>query len=359
MIEAAQPHPPIEAPVSSPPEGPCDLRGFIVQLERAGLLQRVAEPVGWQFEIGRRTRESQKPTLFENVLGYPGQSVFTNGLRTSACLALALGLEPETPLPKLIADARQRLSVPLRPRMVEESSVWENQIEADHLDLRSLPVPHWNERDAGRYLGTWHLNITKDPELGIRNVGVYRMQLLGPREATVSTYPRSDLSRHVARAEQNNLPLPMAVAIGVPEVAVMAAAAAFPQDEDEFEFAGALRKKPLDLIRCRTIDIEVPAESEIVIEGVIHPHRRVQDGPFFDFLGKPDTNPAAYLFEAKRLMYRNRPILRGASVGDPDAEDHQLFAFLAALDLVDFGGAELLKRRMFRAFLGISKMHSR
>jgi UbiD family decarboxylase len=102
--------------------------------------------------------------------------------------------------------------------------------------------------------------------------------------------------------------------------------------------------------------LEVPASSEIVIEGFIHPHRRVQDGPFFDFTGKPNTNPTAYLFEATQLMFRNGAIFRGASIGNPGAEDHELFAFLAALNLVDFSGAELLKRRMFRAFQSLSKL---
>ena len=340
------------------PGQPRDLRGFIRQLDEANLLTRVAEPVEWKYDLGRRTRESHGPVLFENVVDYAGQSVFTNGLSTAGCFALALGLRQDTPLSETVAVARQRLCTPIPPRIVDESPVLDNQRDTGDLNLYSLPVPHWNERDAGRYLGTWHLNITKDPESGIRNVGVYRMQLLGPRDATVSTYAGSGLARHVARAEQSHQALPVAVAIGVPEPVIMAGAAAFPPDEDELEFAGALRQQPLDLISCRTIDLEVPAESEIAIEGVIHPHRRVQDGPFFDFMGKPHTNPAAFYFEAKRLMFRDRPILRGASVGNPGAEDHQLFAFLAELGLVDFGGAELLRRRMFRAFQSIARMQS-
>ena len=339
-------------------EDPPGLRGFIDHLDRAGLLKRTTGLVDWKFEIGRRTREAKDPTLFEDVRGYPGQKVFTNGLRTSACFALALGLGPELPMLEIVAEAERRLAEPLRPTIIEESPVLENVREGDTLDLRSLPVPHWNERDAGRYIGTWHLNISKDPDSGVRNVGVYRMQLLGANQATVSTHPQSDLARHLAKAEQRDLPLPMAVAIGVPEVAVIAAAGAFPPSQDEYEIAGALGKAPLDLIRCRDIDLEVPAETEIVIEGFIHPHTRVQDGPYFDFTGMTNTNPAAFLFNATRLMFRNAPIFRGTSIGNPGAEDHQLFAFLAALNLVDFSGAELFRRRMFGAFQSLSKMQA-
>jgi UbiD family decarboxylase len=112
------------------------------------------------------------------------------------------------------------------------------------------------------------------------------------------------------------------------------------------------------------VDLQVPARSEIVIEGLIQPRVRVQDGPYFDYTGKPNTNPNAFLFEATRLMFRNNPIFRGTAIGLPGAEDHQLFAFLAELGLVDFHGSRvkqaiqqlLLKRRFFRAFQLAGKM---
>jgi 4-hydroxy-3-polyprenylbenzoate decarboxylase len=197
-------------------------------------------------------------------------------------------------------------------------------------------VPQWNENDCDRYLGTWHINVTKDPETGVRNVGVYRMQLLGPNRATVSTVPESHLAQHVAKAEKAGCPLPMAVAIGVSEAVIMAAAAAYPYGMDEYDLAGGLQRNAVELIDCPSIKLEVPANSEIVIEGFIHPGVRVQDGPYFDYTGTTNTNPGAFLFEATRLMFRNNPIFRGTSIGVPGAEDHQLFAILAELRLLDF-----------------------
>lgn len=343
-----------------------DLRQFIQLLADAGRLVRVKEATDWKFEIGRITRESRTPLLFENIKGYPGQRVFTNGLCDVSSIALALDVDWANTRKTLIAFAKRRAAEPLKPRHVEIGPVLENVVEANDVDLLKLPVPHWSDHDGGRYLGTWHINVTKDPETGARNVGVYRMQLLGAKQATVSASPRSHLSQHFAKAEAAGQPLPMAVAIGVSEAVIMAAAAGYPQGMDEYHLAGGLQQEPVDLISCRTVDLEVPARSEIVIEGWIRPRIRVKDGPYFDYTGNPNTNPNGFLFEATRLMFRNNPIFRGTSIGLPGAEDHQLFAFLAELGLVDFHGSRikqaiqqpLLRRRFFRAFQLAGKMGS-
>jgi 4-hydroxy-3-polyprenylbenzoate decarboxylase len=135
----------------------------------------------------------------------------------------------------------------------------------------------------------------------------------------------------------------MAVAIGVSEAVIMSAAAAYPYGMDEYELAGGLLQKAVELIECQTVNLEVPANSEIVIEGLIHPGVRVQDGPYFDYTGTTNTNPAAFLFEATQIMFRNNPIFRGTSIGIPGAEDHQLLAILAELSLLDFHRSSVKK----------------
>ncbi len=334
------------------------LRHFIQLLSDNERLVRVKKATDWRFEIGRMTRLSRSPVLFENIKEYPGQKVFTNGLSDIDSIALALGLECGHSQQSLLAEARHRIARPIKPRIVQSGPVLENIVSAGELNLLDLPVPHWSYKDRGRYLGTWHINVTKDLETGSRNIGVYRMQMLGPRQATVSASPNSHLARQFAKAEKEGRPLPMAVAIGVSEAVVIAAAAAYPDGMDEYDLAGALQQAPVPLISCQSAPLEVPANSEIVIEGAIQPGVRVQDGPYFDYTGTPNTNPNAFLFEATRLMHRSNPIFRGAAIGVPGAEDHQLFAFLAALDLVDFHGSRLkqkvqnflLKQRLFHAF---------
>jgi len=355
------------AAVASPPgraAGRGDLRHFIQVLEDARRLSRVRQEIDWRFDLGRMTRESRTALLFENIKGYPDQRVFTNGLRDTCSIALALGLDPATTWKTLIKEAKKRVDAPLKPMPVKTGPVLENVVPASDINLLKLPVPQWSNFDGGRYIGTWHINVSKDPETGSRNVGVYRMQLLGPKQATVSASPRSHLSQQVAKAEKGGQPLPMAVAIGVSETMVMAAAAAYPDGMDEYDLAGGLQQEAVHLISCQTVNLEVPAQSEIVIEGFIQPGVRVQDGPYFDYTGKPNTNPNAFLFEATQLMFRSNPIFRGTSIGAPGAEDHQLFAFLAELNLVDFHGSRVkqrvqtlaLKQRLFRTFQLLGKM---
>jgi 4-hydroxy-3-polyprenylbenzoate decarboxylase len=290
--------------------------------------------------------------------------VFTNGLCDTTTIGLALGLELGATRKTLVAEAKKRIATPIKPRLVETAPVLDNIAQARDVNLLKLPVPQWSNCDGGRYLGTWHINVTKDPETGSRNIGVYRMQLLGPKHATVSASRGSHLSQHIAKANKEGRPLPMAVAIGVSEVVVIAAAAGYPDGMDEYDLAGGLQQEPIQLMSCHTVNLEVPAHSEIVIEGLIQPSVRVQDGPYFDYTGKTNTNPNAFLFEATHLMLRSNPIFRGTSIGVAGAEDHQLFAFLAELNLVNFHGSRvkqavqnvLLKRRRFRTFQLVGKM---
>jgi 4-hydroxy-3-polyprenylbenzoate decarboxylase len=323
---------------------PTSLRDFIQAVSTAGCLTRVREATHWKCDLGKITRESKTPLLFENIEDYPDRRVFTNGLCNISLIGLALGLKSGVSREELLAVVRQRIANPVQPAAAAAGPVLENIIQESEINFAALPIPQWNALDAGRYLGTWHINVTKDPETGVRNIGVYRMQLLSSKWATVSTSPGSHLAQHLAKAEQDGRALPMAVAIGVSEAVVMAAAAACPYGMDEYELAGGLQQRSVELVQCQTVNLEVPANSEIVIEGWIHPHLRVQDGPFFDYTGTVNTNPNAFVFEATRLLFRNDLIFRGASIGMPGAEDHQLFAILAEVKLLDFHGSNIKKR---------------
>jgi len=342
----------------------CDLRGFIRRLDEAGCLVRITKAVDWKFEIGKITRERLTPLLFENVVDYPEQRVFTNGLCHASAISFALGLDLGNDRRALLEEVKNRIRKPIKPIVLQTGPVLENVVETRNVNLLALPVPWWNARDGGRYLGTWHINVTEDPNTGLRNVGVYRMQLLGGRRASVSASPGSHLSQHFAKAVRQNRPLPMAMAIGVSEILMMAAAAAYPAGMDEYELAGGLQQEPIKLVQCRTVNLCVPAHAEIVIEGFLRTDTRVEDGPYFDYSGKMDTNPCAFLFDATGVMFRNNPIFRGSSVGVPGAEDHQLFAFLAEFGLVDFHGSRfkkklqnaLLRNHLFRAFQFAGKL---
>lgn len=282
--------------------------------------------------------------MFENIKDYPGSRILTNGLSSYSKMAIALGLEPATPFKDIVKIFKQRISHPIEPVLVDGGPVKENILTGNDVDLDKLPVPWWNRKDAGRYIGTWHLNITKDSETCTRNVGIYRMQLLGSRRTAISISPRSHISLHLKKAESKNVPLEMAVAIGVDETLIMSGAAAAPYGTDEYQLAGGLRQEPIALTRCHTVDIEVPASSEIVIEGKITPKIRIKEGPFLDYSGIPKSDPNGLVFEVSCVMYRDNPIFRGAAIGIPGAEDHLLLCLLSCTGCLDFHGSRLRQK---------------
>jgi UbiD family decarboxylase len=334
------------------------LREFISALDRRGELLRIPDETDWKYGIGRLARKKNVPMLFENIKGYPNKRVFVNGLSLTSSVGVALGMEDHgvslKSLAKFIAGSFRN---PIGPILSAAFPADENSL-TQGIDLAILPVPWWSKIDAGRYIGTWHLNISRDPQTGVRNVGVYRMEILGPSQTTVSVSPRSHLARQLSEAEQRDEALPMAVAIGVDERLIISAAAAPAYGIDELALAGGLAGRPVELARCLTQPLEVPVDSEIIIEGFIKPGTRVQDGPFLDYAGIPSTNPSAHLFEVTALRFRDELIFRGTAVGRPGAEDHQLYALLSMAGLADFHGSRirhliqtfLLRRRAFRLF---------
>jgi UbiD family decarboxylase len=334
------------------------LREFIERLNERGKLQRIQAVVDWKYELGEITRASRNPLLFENIKDYPGHRVFTNGLVSTETVGLALGIPDIGSRQNLVRQLRQRVAAPIPPTLLRDAGDFNTVVEGKAVDLLKLPVPHWNRSDAGRYIGTWHVNVSKDPENGCRNVGVYRMQVLGSDKATLSTSSKSHLGMQFTKAEAQGKPLEVAVAIGVSEALLMAAAAGCHYGQDECDLAGALEGRSIQLIKCQHIDVEVPSDAEILIEGHLTPGVRVLDGPYFDYAGKSTTNPQAYLFEVTRMAFRKDPVFRGAVVGHPHAEDILLFSLLSEVGLFDFHGSRIrraiqiacLKEGLFRSF---------
>lgn len=336
-----------------------DFREYIRILNENGMLEIVDKEVNWRYEIGDIARKtSNQAVLFNNISEYKSYKLFTGGL--SSCAHFSLLLQAPQALTKrgIIDELRRRVVNPVKPystKLSEEGYIWE---EGRDVNLYSLPVPWWHPRDGGRYIGTWHINVSQDPETNVKNVGVYRMQIKGRNYTTISASPGSHLASHVKKAEQANIDLQVAVAIGVDETVVMAAATASPQGVDEYTIAGAFQKKPLRLVRCKTVDLEVPSNAEIVLEGVIRSGIRMQDGPYFDYAGKTNVNNNAFCFEVRAIKRKYNPIFRGMSVGIAGAEDHLLFSILSHLGMVDFHGSALrqkmqnflLKAGMYRLF---------
>jgi len=305
-----------------------DLRSFIVALESSGELARVTVEVDWNLEIGaiveRNFRERGPALLFENVKGYR-TPLFVGGLQTLRRIAIALEMDPDSSEEAIIRDYVRRIQTPLRPRVVKSGWCKEEIIQGKDVDLFRYPAPLWNEQDGGRYIGTWHSVVVKDPETGWQNVGIHRMMIHDSNSCGIMFAPFQHMGLIYRKYENLGESMPAAVSIGNDPVCPMVSCAPFPAGVDEWEMAGALRQVPLEVVKCKSIDLHAPAHSEIVLEGEIRPFERFDEGPFGEhtgfYAGGRRENP---LFRVNCITQRKNPIFRGSLEGTPVVEDHQV-----------------------------------
>jgi 4-hydroxy-3-polyprenylbenzoate decarboxylase len=170
--------------------------------------------------------------------------------------------------------------------MVKTGPIKEN-INKSNINLYQFPVPQWHYLDGGRYINTFCGVVTKDPETKITNVGLYRGMIIDKDKIGVLLVPSQGWGLHYQKYQMMKKPMPVAVVYGYDEALVFTAAAPLPRDCDEYKVTGSLRQEPINLVKCETVDLEVPAEAEIVIEGYIstNPEDHKVEGPFGEYAG--------------------------------------------------------------------------
>lgn len=274
-----------------------DFRGLIDVLEARGELRRIAREVDRQRELPalmEQVDRERRAYCFERVAGasFPLVGGLLNRYEP---FGWALGVAPGAPfgrddLDRRIAAARER---PLAPRELDDGPVREQVLRGAAIDLGQLPVPTMFELDSGPFI-TGACGVTRDPDGGALNVGIYRTLVLGRDTLSVNASSSSDLHQIYAAAARRGEPLPIALAIGVDPALMMAAVCKLPRGESEYGLAGALRGEPLPLVRCLTNDLLVPAGAEIVIEALVDPTRRLGNtlGEWSGLYG-PDVAPVA------------------------------------------------------------------
>ncbi|MGE5188461.1 MAG: menaquinone biosynthesis decarboxylase [Gemmatimonadota bacterium] len=316
-----------------------DLREFLAALEKRGELLRIAAPVSAELEaaeIADRAVKSGGPALlFENVTG-SSVPLAMNLFGTMERMRLALGVssldeigarmmeivEPEIPtnlveklkmLPKLarLAD--------FVPRTVS-SAPCQEVVETDRPSLSFLPVVKTWPGDGGPFL-TLPLVFTKDPATGRRNVGMYRMHVFDGTTTGMHWHVHKGGAKHHRGFRRKGERMPVAVALGGDPATIYAATAPLPEDVDEMMFAGFLRKQPVELVRCRTSDIEVPAHAEVVLEGYVDPDEVRTEGPFGDHTGYYSLADSYPVFHLTCVTRRRDPIYPATIVGKPPMED--------------------------------------
>jgi len=227
-----------------------------------------------------------------------------------------LGLPKATSRQDILQLLRRRFKEPIEPEHVATGLVKENIIKGDDVDLFQLPVPKWHPFDGGRYINTWCGVVTRDPDDGKYNVGLYRGMILSRDKIGVLLVPAQGWGNHYTKYQQMGKPMPVAVVYGWDPS--MAFTAGLPLATiGEYEAMGAIRQEPVPLCRCETSDLEVPASAEIVVEGTIStdPSTYELEGPFGEATGFYGTRDKRPVIKVNCITFRNNPIYRGALTG--------------------------------------------
>ncbi len=303
-----------------------DLRQWIALLEKEGELRRITAPVDWDRELGTITRkvlEKKGPALlFENIRGYERgrcTRLFTNGLGSRGRLALALGFRKDVPNRELLQYVMKRNRETIRPRAVRTGPVKEQIVRGLNVDLTEFPVPKWHHLEGGRYINTFAGIVTRDPDTRVQNVGIYR-GMIGRRNTIPSLLIKGGQhwGQHFLKYASRGEPMPVACVIGWDPILGFLAGSPIPAGVCEYEGMGAYRGEPAELVRCETVDLEVPASAEIVIEGLIHddPATDELEGPFGEFTGYVSDIPTKRpTIQVTCVTHRTDPIFRGTLEG--------------------------------------------
>ncbi|MDP3775614.1 MAG: menaquinone biosynthesis decarboxylase [Gemmatimonadales bacterium] len=328
------------------------LRDFVRALEDTGQLVRVREPVSVDREITEIADRCMKSSgggpalLFEHPVLPDGAKsrfpVLINAFGSTRRMETALGASSlddigsriqellATAVPDGMAGKLSMLPKLMElatypPTRVREPAPCQSVVQLEHeVDLRLLPhLICWPE-DGGPYI-TFPMVITKDPVTGTRNVGLYRIQVQGPRELAMHWQRHKVGAAHWREMAARGERMPVAIVLGADPASMYAASAPLPPTVDEFLFAGFLRRSPVRLVKCLTSDLEVPAEAEIVLEGYIDPAEElVMEGPFGDHTGFYSLADLYPLVHVTAVTMRRDAIYPATIVGRPPMEDYYL-----------------------------------
>ena len=321
-----------------------DLRDFIRQLEAAGQLQRISHPVDPALEMteicDRTLRAGGPALLFENTLG-SDIPVLANLFGTAQRVASGMGAdsvdelreigkllaflkEPEPP--KGMKDAWQKLPVfrkvlDMAPKIVKSAPCQKHIIEGDDVDLGKLPIQTCWPEDAAPLI-TWALVVTRGPQKERQNLGIYRQQVLSPNKVIMRwlAHRGGALDFRDWQQAHPDEPFPVAVALGADPATILAAVTPVPDALSEYAFAGLLRGAKTELVKCRTLDLQVPASAEFVLEGHIHPGEEALEGPFGDHTGYYNEEERFPVFTIDCITHRDKPIYHSTYTGRPPDE---------------------------------------
>jgi 4-hydroxy-3-polyprenylbenzoate decarboxylase len=315
-----------------------DLGEFIEKLENAGELRRIKTQVNSELEIAeilRRTMYANgSAVLFEDVKNHT-MPVLGNAFGSMKRLQIGLETDDFTQIGQRIVDMT-RMDIPssifdkirklpdlskmtdIVPKLQKSGSVTE--VFEDMPSFENIPILKTWPKDAGRFI-TFGLVATRHPETDIRNLGVYRMQILDKTHALMHWQKHKRGAHHYDLKKETGNKIEVAVVIGADPATVFSAVAPVPEGLDKYLFAGIVRKTGIKTVKCKTIDLEVPANAELVLEGYVDPSDIRMEGPFGDHTGYYTPQEPYPTFTLTGIIRREKPIYLTTIVGKPILED--------------------------------------
>lgn len=310
-----------------------DMRDFVAVCEEKGLLKRITAEVDTHLElshIAKLNEEAQGPALlFENCKGYDSP-VITSAATTVQRLAIIMGESEDSSLTDLYGVWAEKAKSPIPPRYVDKSQApcKENIMMGDDVDLNIFPVPHYYPLDGGKYYGTAHFIITKDPDSGWVNLGTYRSQLLGKDKIGTQFIKGKHADIMLKKYQALGKPMPVASISGCDPILFILGAARVGAFTSEYDVAGAFRGEAVEVVKGEVVDLPIPAHAEIVVEGFVDADKFMEEGPFGEYTGYYSgvgTDPRNFI-DVKCVTYRNNPIHWGTTVGRAVTDSHMVMA---------------------------------
>ena len=297
-----------------------DLRDWLAEVEKRGDL-KVVTGASWEKDIGQVVEvmchdEGTPSVVFDDVQGCPkGFRILVNWF-TGTRKNLTLGFPSNLNKLELSESyhAHTKHLDPIQHEIVEDGPVFENILEGDDIDVTKFPSPLWNPADGGRYIGTGCFNITRDPETGWINCGTYRVMVHDEKRVGLYISPgkhgRIHRDKYMAKGE----PMPVCIVVGSDPLSFLSSSTEAPEGMCELDMMGAYRGEAIECVIGKHTGLPFPANSEIVIEGFIHPGNTAPEGPFGEWLGYQGAEMEAEPWvDISAVYHRNDPIMLGAA----------------------------------------------
>jgi UbiD family decarboxylase len=323
------------------------LREYVEALQALGEIQEIDIEVDWHLEMGaiiRRCYELQAPAPLFNtikgiepgfrVLGTPAGISRKHGL---VRIALSVGLDATASAQQIIeALASAHGKTPIPPRRVATGPCKQNKVLGDAVDLYRLPAPYIHDGDGGRYLNTWGTIVVQTPDRRWTNWSITRIMVHGKTTLVGAVIPRQHLGIIYQQWKALDRPMPFALAMGTEPVIPFVSGMPLDENVNEADFIGGYLGEPVDVVDCETVDLQVPATAEIVIEGTVSPTETAWEGPMGEYSGylSPGGGMPSPIFNVSAITHRDQAILPVVAAGEPIEENHTCWGLTVSAQLL-------------------------